>query len=296
MSKLSDLKIENLQDSWSMLYLCLAKACVNAKGIDGENILRKGIREFGYDRSRNLVKLHKSLGLKLNMKNLFSYGDLPNDPRFKRERIALNPQERISNTLVCPIADMWKRHDGRWLGRIYCEEFHHACYGSYAPHVQVNLAKTLTQVYDDHCCFAVYLRPGDQTAEERKNSFAECDPAYKEPDMTNYQPPDAKTGFQNLCVKIIFHIYRALKEAYGEEGCQIAKQGLSAYAAMETEFLNHRAESMSHPSDKAFLKENSPLGLYMEDDPLWADQNYQDDQIKDIMEASYYAPMRKIFA
>ena len=49
MKKTEELKIKNLQDGWSMLYLCLAKAVVGIKGIDGEAALREGIREFGYD-------------------------------------------------------------------------------------------------------------------------------------------------------------------------------------------------------------------------------------------------------
>lgn len=297
MSKVvEELEIKNLQDGWSLLYVCLAKAVTGLKGMDGEAALREGNRQFGYDRSRNLVKLHKSLGLKLNMKNLFTYGDLPNDPRFKRERIALNPQERISNTLVCPIADLWKRNDARWLGRIYCEEFHHACYGSYAPHVQVNLAKTLTQAYDDHCCFAVYLRPGDLTPEQRAESFSEFDPGYAEPDMSTYQPPTAKAGFNKLCVKLIFHHYTSFKNAFGkEEAAGILKIALTSYVVMESDFLKKHSDREGVLPDAAYIGRNAPLALQWEDDTYWQD-GYENQDLFEILKKEYYIPMATIFA
>ena len=296
METVEELKIKNLQDGWSMLYLCLAKAIVGVKGIDGEAALREGVRQFGYDRSRNLAKMHRKLGLKLNMENLFTYGDLPGDPRFKRERIALNPQERISNTLVCPIADMWKRNDARWLGRIYCEEFHHACYGSYAPHVQVNLAKTLTQTYDDHCCFAVYLRPGDQTPEQRRDSFAEYDEGYEKPDMSSYAPPTAKAGFNKLSIKLIYHMYVSCKNAFGvHTACQIVKAGLTSYVIMESEFLKKHAEMESQQADAAYIKENAPFALTLEEDAYWQ-KGYEDKELLQIMKNEYYASLEKSFA
>jgi len=291
MGVVEDLKIKNLQDGWSMLYLCLAKAVVNLKGIDGEAALREGVREFGYDRSRNLVKMHKALGLKLNMKNLFTYGDLPNDPRFKRERIALNPQERISHTLVCPIASLWNSNDGQWLGRIYCEEFHHACYGSYAPHVQVNLAQTITQVYDDYCAFAVYLRPGDLTPEQRVDSFAEYDPSYVEPDMSQYQPPTAKEGFNKLCVKIIYHLYESFKKHFGQaEANQILKVALTSYVVMETAFLKKHADMEGAVLDGAYVKDNVPLALTLAEDLYWT-EGYEDEALYPLLNSEYYVPM-----
>ena len=43
--------------------------------------------------------------------------------------------------------------------RIYCEEFHPACYEHYAYDVgHTNLSKTLTQECDEYCAFNVTLR------------------------------------------------------------------------------------------------------------------------------------------
>lgn len=294
MDKIEELKIKNLQDSWSMLYMCIAKEVIDQQGIAGESALRAGIREFGYDRSRNLVKRHKELGLKLNMENLFTYGDLPGDPRFKRERIALNPQERISNTLVCPIADMWKRNNATWIGRIYCEEFHHACYGSYAPHVQVNLSKTLTEKYDDHCSFAVYLRPGAQNSTERVESFAEYDQNYVAPDLSDYTTPGAKEGFNKLSIKIIYHLYKSLKKNFGVEIAEkIMSLAIINYLKLEVDFLKTRAEMEGNSFNAEYIRKNSPLGPTMQEDAYWLEE-YSDKELLKIMDENYYHSFQKI--
>jgi hypothetical protein len=161
MKRNDELKIMNLQDSWTKLYYYLAKNLVEMFGIEGEQALREGIRNFGVDRGTTLRKEHLKSGLQPNLKNLFTYGDLPGDPRFRRNKIELTPQTRFSETLVCPMASLWKEMGGMNLGRIYCEEFHHAKFSAYAPHTQVNLTKTLTQDGDEFCRFSVYLRPAN---------------------------------------------------------------------------------------------------------------------------------------
>lgn len=102
-----DMKIANLNDCWLKMYVYLAKEITDGYGIEGEAALRRGIRNFGYDRGETLRKEQLALGMKINMYNLWTYYDLPGDPRFKRNKIRLNTRERISETLVCPMADMW---------------------------------------------------------------------------------------------------------------------------------------------------------------------------------------------
>ena len=75
------------------------------------------------------------------------------------------------------MAEVWDQYDARRIGRIYCEEFHRACYqdhrACYQEYAfgltQVNLAQTLTQDGDGYCDFHVVLRkanvPSDKKAE-----------------------------------------------------------------------------------------------------------------------------------
>ena len=126
-------EIIRLADSFTLLYSFLAAPLLDRFGLEGERALREGTRAFGRDRGETLRRKHLEANVKINMLSLFTVGaDLPPDPRYKKERIALNPQERVSRTYYCPMAELWKEYGAQDIGRIYCEEFHSACYGHYA--------------------------------------------------------------------------------------------------------------------------------------------------------------------
>ena len=158
---LNEMQIMNLADHYTLLYAFLGKSLLEQCGEKGERALREGTRRFGRDRAEALRARHLDANVKINMHSLFAVGaDLPPDPRFKRELQELNPQERVSHTLYCPMAALWKEYGVMEIGRIYCEEFHRACYGHYAfGYTKVNLAKTQTQPEDEYCAFNVVLRP-----------------------------------------------------------------------------------------------------------------------------------------
>ena len=164
--------VMNLADIYSLLFGYIGDGLIRAFSMQGEASVREAARRFGKDRGRTLREKHLSIGAKINMKNLFSlYPDLPSDPRFKRELQTLSPQERISHTLFCPMAAIWESHGQKEIGRIYCEEFHPACYGEYGyGYTSVNLARTQTQENDEYCSFRVILRPADLPAKLQRAS------------------------------------------------------------------------------------------------------------------------------
>jgi len=101
--------IMDLGDNYTLLYSFLGRELIDAFGVEGDRALREGTRRYGRDRGAHTRARHEALNVKINMKSLFSIGgDLPPDPRFRRELQELNPQERVSHTLVCPMADVWK--------------------------------------------------------------------------------------------------------------------------------------------------------------------------------------------
>ena len=105
--------IMDLADNYTLLYSFLGRSLIDAFGVAGEKALREGTRRYGRDRGEASRKMHESLDVKINMQSLFSVGgDLPPDPRFRRELQELNPEERVSHTLVCPMADIWKAYGG----------------------------------------------------------------------------------------------------------------------------------------------------------------------------------------
>ncbi len=266
-----ELQAGNYQDAWGMLYLFLARAVTDGTGMDGELLLREGIKNFGIDRGKAQRKEHLSVGLKPNMENLFGYGDLPGDPRFRRNQLRLNPQERISETLVCPIANIWREMDGFYLGRIYCEEFHHAKFDAYAPKTQTNLSQTITQG-DALCRFSVYLRPSNLSEAERRETFAEFDKGYDKSSAGIPFKPSLKDGFTMMCVKIFYHIAIMAIEADPVGGPERVRTAAKNFGLEFSRFLQKKAAQLKRPYDLEFVRANAPID-FTADDPghaVWA--------------------------
>lgn len=285
-TKIEEIQIGNLQDCWSIIYACIAKAIVEMTGVEGECALRQGIRNYGIERGSVMQKRHRALGMKLNLENLFTYFDLPGDPRFKREKLALNPQERLSYTLVCPIAGKWIEDGNKKLGRIYCEEFHHACFSTYAPHSQTNLAKTLTEDGDNYCCFSVYLRPGNMSPDEQKEAFEEFDPGYRRPMDFHYDLGTHKAGFNRLSVLIIYFIADAVLGTLGEHGENALIEGMKNIRKELDSFMAKRAEAVGAACNEEFLEKNMSLSTSFSKDTLW--DAYPNERVKALVKEYIY--------
>lgn len=292
MEEMKKSQIGNLQDCWSLLYITLAREFADSVPVEGEAAIREAVRQFGKDRGEKLKKRHIEQGLKINLENLFTYYDLPGDPRFKRRKIRLNSQERLSDTLVCPIAQLWKDLNEKALGRIYCEEFHHAMFGSYANKAQIDLSKTLTQEGDEYCCFAVYLRPANMDKEERKEAFSEFDDSYRFPENLNYDEGTHRDGFNMLCIKLGYYMIKQGLELLGEQGRIAAVKGLRSFAVAYAEFLFQKSKEMGVDFDRQFVAENSPFSLNMDEDLLW--KEYCAPQVTDLFGQEFYTPFHHV--
>ena len=280
-------QIINLADSYTLIYPFIVHNILEKFGERGEAAVREGTRRYGRDRAIALREKHMKMNVKINMKSLFSVGaDLPSDPRFKRELQELNSQERVSHTLCCPMADIWKSYGFMDIGRIYCEEFHFACYNEYAyGYTQVNLAKTQTQVGDEYCAFNIVLRPENLPKELKPVCFEEYDPNYvkKEIDL-----PQAygKTGFGTLWIKLYYHLLCTASEYLGEEGINAVIKGLEEAAVDSANRLKKSAEEQSLTVDRNFINLNYPLEFNPDDEPMW--ETYNKCNAKELLEKHFY--------
>lgn len=282
-----ELQIMNLDDNYTLLYPFLAQSIIEMCGEKGEKAVREGTRRFGRDRAETLRNKHMKANVKINMHSLFAVGpDLPSDPRFKRELQELNPQERVSHTLYCPMAAIWKEYGAMDIGRIYCEEFHNACYSTYAyGYTKVNLAKTQTQEGDEYCAFNVVLRPENLPEELKPVCFAEYDPEYESPSL---QLPAAygKNGFSTLFIKLYYHLFTTAEEMLGNDGVEAVKRGLNGLAHDAARRIVASAQEKGVSVTSEFVDANYPLALDSEQEPLW--DLYNGKNAKDILEEEFY--------
>lgn len=262
--------IMDLADNYTLLYSFLGRSLIDVFGVAGEKALREGTRRYGRDRGETSRKMHESLNVKVNMQSLFSVGgDLPPDPRFRRELQELNPEERVSHTLVCPMADIWKAYGEAYIGRIYCEEFHPACYSHYAfDYGHVNLGMTLTQEKDEYCDFNVVLRAENLPDELKPKCFAEYDPGYVTPDV---HPAAAcgKSGFESISVKLYYYILEAALEQFGEAGWDAMCTAMEKMAVDAAARARNTAEKYDRPFDEQLIFDTYPLTMDRSKTKLW---------------------------
>lgn len=284
---LEESRIINLQDSYTVMYAFIVRSLLDEFGLEGDMAAREGTRRYGADRGLKSRQNHLDMGFKINMQSLFSVGgDLPNDPRFKRDRQELNTQERISHTLVCPMAGVWDSIGERAIGRMYCEEFHFACYNTYAyGHTHVNLARTLTQDGDDYCSFSIILRPNNLPKELRSKCFAEYDPYYIEP-IIEPATPNAKKGFNSLWIRLYYYLLEASKEQLGDAGVKAIENALKKLAVDAAKRMKSSAKQYNLECDKQYVDYNYPLNIYIDKETMW--NEYCDHNAKGILKNCFY--------
>lgn len=281
------LKVIHMQDSYTIMYALLAHEIMDSLGDAGESAVREATRRYGADRGRTRREKHRRLGVKINMQSLFSVcSDLPSDPRFRRDRLLLTEEERNSHTLVCPMAQVWEEYHLKEIGRIYCEEFHRACYSEYAfGHTQVNLARTLTEDGDGYCDFHVVLRKANVPKELKAECFAEYDPDYQKPVITEGSA-DGKSGFASLCIRVYFYMLEVLLERFPDQAEAVMKKALNVWAADTKQRLTEQADSMKLPLTLGFAEEHFPLYTDIGSDPMW--EKYDRYGAKQLLKTGFY--------
>lgn len=287
------LRMYNIDDVFIMLYLFMADPIIKEFKIDGEAAIREGLRKYGKDRGATNREKHLELGLKLNMKNYFTYTrDLPADPRFKRDRLTLTPQERISHTLKCPVADVSNKYNLKSIGRIYCEEFHDAGYGEYTyGHTQVNLAKTLTQEGDNYCSFSVLLRPENLPDDLKKVCFEEYDPEYSFPEFEDTKP-EAKSGYNSLGIRLFYYLYNEIVNQIGEDKLDILNIGFEKLVDETAKLLKESAVEQKESLNYEFVELNQPFNLNTNNEIMW--NKYKENGCKSYFQEQYCDKLIKV--
>lgn len=153
------------QDTLCLVMYFLTRELLLRFGLEGDAAARRALRRYAFDRGKLLRAAHEAKGMPIDLITLFHNQDLPTDPRFERNELKCEPEERFNENFRCPFNDVWSlQEDGKRIGRMYCEEVHIPLWTGWHPQTQVHLGQTLTQG-DDRCRFSVYLRPSNSIPE-----------------------------------------------------------------------------------------------------------------------------------
>ena len=141
-------------DLWALMYITFAKELVDSFGEEGKEALERAVRAYGRARGLRLRERHIEQGLPITLRSLIEHYDLPAHPVTEKKRTEFTDDRLVSYTYVCPYELVWRSKDANDLGRIYCENFHHAMWQAYRPDIDVQIPEILT-TDDPHCKFVI---------------------------------------------------------------------------------------------------------------------------------------------
>lgn len=141
-----------MKDFYTLLYGFMAQRVIDSFGAEGEQIVRRALRDFGKLRGSALRDRQLHYGLELNMKNLHTYCDLPGDDEQETNRQVFENDDFLSYVEECEMFDLWKKYGLMDAGIAYCEEIHHAMWSAYHEDTVVVQDEILTRG-DCRCSF-----------------------------------------------------------------------------------------------------------------------------------------------
>ena len=284
-----DIKLQNQQDAFSAMYLCIARSVTDLCGRRvGERILREACRRAGRASGLQQRERLRQAGVKTNLHTLYHCGrDFVEDPRVRGQEIFDEEDPPTSEIYTCPLADYWNRRDGGKLGSFYCEEYQYARLLAYTENVgQLNLSKELTCPRDNFCRFSLFFREANMSRERAKEAFAHCDPGYEAP---KDPPADVSfgEGIRDMTISIYANILETAREICGREGVCAVAEGLKRWTAEALAAMRVQADHTLCPLDAGFVEKNFPLPLDGAD-PAW---NGCEDEARDLMRRLVLEPI-----
>lgn len=270
MYSIREIPLQNMQDVWSKLFVCMAGSLMDTCGRAAEGVVRKSVRRMAETMGRELRdRLHRE-GERANLLSL--YARQPwffRDPRFCLDRIRTTEQVWLMEVRTCPLANVWKSMGQADIGTFFCEEYQHGLLSGFTGDAgQTNLSRRLTCPRDNHCRFSCYYRPANMLSEERSESFS----TYEDKAGELSQFYDAETvsrGIGELCVRNYSCLFEEAQAEFGSEGVNGVILGIRKAAPMLIADLADEAKRTFNPCDSYFVAENFPLKLNSDEDALW---------------------------
>jgi hypothetical protein len=168
---MKDEPLARMGELWAKLYYHMAKEML-ALGVDGEEALRRAIRNYGKDRGETTRGQAEAAGLPLTYETFqVTLKDMPFG-QICKELVRYYPDASgcTAEEGFCAYAEFWKKYTDGWgVAKIYCDEFHHAKWKAFNPLFRVDMVSEITR--GDHCCVLRSYVEGDEYDRERQETL-----------------------------------------------------------------------------------------------------------------------------
>lgn len=295
MNTINEIGLQNQQDFWAQLYLCLGSNIMKRCGRGGERAVREAVHRMAYRKGKALNKECRKAGIKTNLKTLYALSpECSEDPRVRKTILREEEDIRIWEIYTCPMAALWMDASAAKLGRFYCEENQHGLIQGFTIGVgQLNLTKKLTCHRengcraDDYCRFSAYYRAANTGKVQRGESFSDEAEVQKElPSRLDF-----RTNMKEKCISTLCSFTETAQEQFFEEGRCAVAAGLRELADNTVKLLLYHAEATQRACDREFVLENLPVDLEIAGDSFW-DQDGELDAAS-LFEVNFLRPLKE---
>lgn len=281
-----------------MLYLHIGKSIMEVCGRRGEAVIRSALQSIAEEEGHRFRQACLDQGAKPNLQALYQLGcGCSADPRMRSAVLCDQEQMRIWEVYTCPMANLWLDHDQSFLANLYCEENQLGLLAAYTGGKgQFHLTKKLTCHRsngcrpDNYCRFSAYYRAANVDKEQRAECFSQEGeavplPAPLSPLETQHQ------ALARKCVQLICSLAAQAKEQFGTEGLCAVSMGLRELVAPTADMLLHYADMTLSKDMSAFVRDNLPLVLDVQQDEVWT--QYGGEEGRQLYDAGFAAPLKK---
>lgn len=150
--------IKTMAELMALMYYHVTKSVIQDFGEDAKESIRKGIRNFGYERGENIARKVKEAGEELTIENLDLFYDMPLKSGWTPD-VHYDAGSRFDRTKSCTFANVWIQKNWMDVGLIYCD-VDAAIREGYSKNISYEHTKTMLSG-DDFCASVTRYRDSE---------------------------------------------------------------------------------------------------------------------------------------
>lgn len=204
------------------LFALITRAVIDAKGEDdGKDSIIKAITKYAEERGARMAETARANGDEINIATFVAYGEWQAEEGEKEDVIEQQTPSFVTNTILCPWNEAWKKHGLEEFGRYYCVTVDDALWRGFSPGDECTVASTLTWG-GDKCRF-------DWNKPMSDDDFSGLVKKQKELGTT------FKRDFNYHTAHLLNTVFEYLIDKYSNEGVDMVSHALKEFTELFSE-------------------------------------------------------------
>ncbi len=137
-----------------LLHYFMAKEVVDTFGQEGEEVVKRALRNFGEARGKSIREVVESKGEELSIENLGKNYDIPLGLIHEKKVVKVSEKNKLWREVYgCPLAKIMNDLGGEKVGLLYCEQ-DEALVKGYNPKIEFDRKRNILE--GEECCETIW--------------------------------------------------------------------------------------------------------------------------------------------